>query len=100
MMSDSLFLAEKGGFHSMVEELKCSLICTFSGEGRRPANGFRGSWFTMHCCKRSCQITEERLQLTLKSQSSVVHANESLLSGAINFTVDIQSFTSDVAIDR
>ena len=36
MMFDSLFIAEKGGFHSMVEELKCSLICTFSGEGRRP----------------------------------------------------------------
>ena len=38
MMSDPLFLAEKGGFHLMVEELKCSLICTFSGEGRRPVN--------------------------------------------------------------
>ena len=47
MMSDSLFLAEKGGFHSMVEELKCSLVCTFSGEGRRPVN-VRGSWFTVH----------------------------------------------------
>ena len=22
----------------MIEELKCSLICTFSGEGRRPVN--------------------------------------------------------------
>ena len=38
MTSDSLFIAEKGGSHPMVEELKCSLICTFSGEGRRPAN--------------------------------------------------------------
>ena len=38
MMSDSLFIAEKGGFHSMVEELKCSLICTLSGEGRRSVN--------------------------------------------------------------
>ena len=38
MMSDSLFLAEKGGFHSMVEELKSSLMCTFSGKGRRAVN--------------------------------------------------------------
>ena len=38
MMFDSLFIAEKGGSHSMVEELKCSLICTCSGEGRRPVN--------------------------------------------------------------
>ena len=47
MMSDSLFIAEKGGFHSMIEELKRSFVCTFSGEGRRAVN-VRGSWFTVH----------------------------------------------------
>ena len=51
-------------------------------------------------CKSSCQITEERLQLTFKSQSSVVHVNMALLSGVINFTIDIHSFTSEVAVDR
>ena len=38
MISDSLLIVEYGGFHSMIEELKCSLVCTFSGEGRRPVN--------------------------------------------------------------
>ena len=44
-------------------------------------------------------ITEERLQLTFESQSSVVHVNKLSLSGD-NFTVDIHSFTSEVAVDR
>ena len=35
---------------------------------------------------------------TLKSQSSVVHVNKLSLGGD-NFTVDIQSFTSEVAVD-
>ena len=40
------------------------------------------------------------MQLTFKSQSSVVHVNMALLSGVINFTVDIHSFTSEVAVDH
>ena len=43
---------------------------------------------------------KKRMQLTLKSQSSAMHVNKSLLSRVINFTIDIHSFTSEVAVDR
>ena len=39
------------------------------------------------------------MQLTFKSKGSVVHVNKSMLSGVINFTADIHSFTSEVAVD-
>ena len=54
----------------------------------------------LQCIDAKSHGQNKRLQPTLKSQSSVVHVNKLSLTGVINFTVDIHSFTSEVAVDH
>ena len=81
----------------MVEEFKCSLMCTVSGEGRRPVNVRVLEIQLVYNALMQNPMPNNR-RPTLKSQSSVVYVNKLSLGGD-NFTVDIHSFTNEVAVD-